>query len=121
MKKYLYLLLLLSGFTSVFTQEYQSNVFVHKNDTLPYRILLPNDFDSQKSYPLLLILHGSGERGNDNELQLFHGGYFFKRDEFRAKYPAIVVFPQCPLDSYWASVKEDYKTSSLEKKYTYSK
>ena len=108
-------------FTSVSAQEYEPNVFFHQNDTLPYRILLPEDFDSQKSYPLLVILHGSGERGNDNELQLFHGGYLFKTEEYRAKYPSIVVFPQCPVESYWASVSEDYDTSSLKKKYTYAK
>ena len=35
-------------------------------------------------------------------------------------YPAIVVFPQCPKESYWASVKRDYEVS-LEKKYNYAK
>ncbi len=119
MKKYLYFLLILR-FTSLFAQEYEPNVFFYQNDTLPYRILLPKDFDSQKSYPLLIFLHGLGERGKDNELQLFHGGSLFQSDEFRAKYSAIVVFPQCPVASYWASVKRDYDTS-LNKKHTYAK
>ena len=40
---------------------------------MPYRILYPDHFDKTKKYPLVLMLHGSGERGNDNELQLTHG------------------------------------------------
>ena len=40
--------------------------FVEKTDTLPYRILLPVNYDSSKQYPLIVFLHGAGERGNDN-------------------------------------------------------
>ncbi len=50
------------------------------SDTLPYRILLPLNYDASKKYPLILVLHGAGERGNDNEAQLVHGSVFvFKR------------------------------------------
>lgn len=66
------------------------------------------------------MLHGAGERGNDNESQLVHGSYLFQLEQFRAKYPAIVVFPQYPKSSYWANVKRDYE-ASLENKYTYAK
>ena len=44
-------------------------------------------------YPMVLFLHGSGERGSDNEAQLIHGGDLFLRDSIRDKYPAIIVFP----------------------------
>lgn len=101
-------------------QEYESEIFKYQNDTLPYRILLPKDFDPKESYPLLLILHGSGERGNDNVSQLFHGSYLFQSKEFRTQYPSIVVFPQCPKDSYWANVLRDYE-KPLDQKYSYSK
>lgn len=120
MKNYFCLLFIL-GFNLIYGQEYEPDIFVHQKDTLPFRVLLPKNFNPQKYYPLVMVLHGSGERGNDNELQLFHGSSLFQSEDFRAKYPAIVVFPQCPLNSYWASVKEDYQTSSLEKKYTYAK
>ena len=80
----------------------------------------PKTFNPQNAYPLLVVLHGAGERGNDNESQLVHGSYLFQSVPFRAKYPAIVVFPQCPKESYWASVKRDYEVS-LEKKYNYAK
>lgn len=51
------------------------------------------------------MLHGSGERGNDNEKQLVHGGKLFLQDDLRTKFPAIVVFPQCPEESSWMSLK----------------
>lgn len=101
-------------------QDYKAKIFEHRGDTLPFRILLPKNFNPQNAYPLLVVLHGAGERGNDNESQLVHGSYLFQSEPFRAKYPAIVVFPQCPKASYWASVKRDYEVS-LEKKYTYAK
>ena len=34
---------------------------------LPYRILFPDQYDKSKKYPLVLVLHGAGERGSDNE------------------------------------------------------
>jgi predicted peptidase len=112
-------LFLLFCFGLCFGQEYEAEIFEHQKDTLPYRILLPKDFNPQKSYPLLLVLHGAGERGNDNVSQLFHGGTLFQSDEFRTQYPAIVVFPQCPKNSYWANVLRD-NSVNLDEKYIYS-
>ena len=87
------------------TNLYKPEKFIRGTDTLLYRILMPENFDKTKTYPVLLFLHGSGERGNDNQAQLIHGGKLFLRPEVRANYPAIVIFPQCPEDSYWSNVK----------------
>lgn len=76
-------------------------------DTLLYRILLPDSYQQGRKYPLVLFLHGAGERGNDNELQLVHGAKLFLNPEVRKQYPAIVVFPQCPKDGYWARVERN--------------
>ncbi|MBV5336511.1 MAG: phospholipase, partial [Deltaproteobacteria bacterium] len=62
---------------------FQKSYFVQGTDTLPLRILYPDGFDESKSYPVVLLLHGMGERGNDNELQLKHGGKFFSSPETR--------------------------------------
>ena len=113
-------LFLVLNITIAFGQVYEAKLFEHQGDTLPYRILLPKDYNPQKTYPLLVVLHGAGERGNDNEAQLVHGSYLFQTEQFRAKYPTIVVFPQCPKDSYWANVIIDYELN-LEKKYNYAK
>ncbi len=74
-------------------------------DTLPYRILLPENYDAGKKYPLVLFLHGRGESGTDNEKQLTHGARLFLADSNRKTFPAIVVFPQCRPDSYWSNVQ----------------
>jgi predicted peptidase len=74
---------------------------------LPYRILYPDSFSPSKKYPLVLFLHGAGERGSDNEKQLTHGAALFLQPEVRRNFPAIVVFPQCPQEGYWAQVAVD--------------
>lgn len=75
------------------------------NETiLPYRIYLPEDYTEEKKYPLVLFLHGAGERGNDNAAQLTNSNsYFFSRmlGAERNNYPAIIVAPQCPANEYW--------------------
>lgn len=74
---FLFLLFLVSNLNSQDLELFEKDVFVFENDTLNYRILKPLDYDSSKKYPLHLVLHGSGERGNDNVSQLIHGGNLF--------------------------------------------
>ncbi len=92
------------GFAQDFLQ-YQKCKFIQNGDTLPYRILLPENFDASKTYPLIVFLHGRGESGNDNEKQLINGGALFLKEENRKNYPAIVVFPQNPVSTYWSNVQ----------------
>jgi predicted peptidase len=75
-----------------------------KGDALPYRLLKPERVESGKSYPLVLFLHGAGERGVDNAAQLIHGAGQFATPENRRKYPCFVVAPQCPDDRRWVEV-----------------
>lgn len=99
--------MILSSVTSTRGQDwslYKKEIAISKADTLPYRILYPENFDPEKKYPLLVFLHGRGESGDDNEKQLTHGGNLFLQKEFRSNYPSIVIFPQCPNNSYWANV-----------------
>jgi predicted peptidase len=107
------LILLLSAGAQDFSQ-YQRKTFVRDGMTLPYRILYPKGYQNEKKYPLLLFLHGSGERGNDNNAQLLHGGSVFLVDSIRNNHAAIVIFPQCPADSSWADI--EFKYDALLKK-----
>lgn len=100
----LFALLMVSSAASQFSASYGRLTFEDDMDNLPYRLLLPKDYDETKAYPLLIVLHGSGERGNDNEAQLVHGSVLFLKEEVREKYPMIVVFPQCSANSSWAKV-----------------
>ncbi|HVW97649.1 MAG TPA: prolyl oligopeptidase family serine peptidase [Mucilaginibacter sp.] len=84
---------------------FDRGTFISKGDTLPYRILFPKNFDPQKKYPLIMVLHGAGERGNDNKAQLAYGTNTFLKDTIREKYAAFVVYPQCPANGWWANNK----------------
>lgn len=78
-------------------EEYAKYVFTDtlNQTTLPYRMLSPETINSGEKYPLVVFLHGSGERGTDNEKQLAHGASTFSNPANVDKYPSYVVFPQC--------------------------
>ena len=86
---------------------------------LPYRILYPENYNRAKKYPLVLFLHGGGERGHDNEKQLTHGAALFLREENRKTFPCIVVIPQCPENQYWASADVDRSTTPFTIAFNY--
>jgi predicted peptidase len=71
-----------------------------------YLLHLPPGYDqggraAGKRWPLILFLHGAGERGNDLELVKRHG--IPKIAEARPGLPFIAVSPQCPAEGWWAS------------------
>jgi predicted peptidase len=104
MKKNLLVLSLLISIHFAKAQDfsaYKKELFIRGKDTLRYRILYPENYKREKAYPLVVFLHGAGERGNDNEHQLDLGAALFLKDSIRKRFPAIVVFPQCPKDSLW--------------------
>ena len=77
--------------------ESEKRVFENDDTTLPYRLILPETYDDSKTYPLLVFLHGAGERGNDNELQ-------FKncvQNIANKLAECIILAPQCPVDEQW--------------------
>jgi predicted peptidase len=75
-------------------------------DTLPYRYYVPKINESTK-LPLVIFLHGAGERGNDNNAQLFHGVKYFMADSAQSKYQCAIFAPQCPTTKRW--VETDWK------------
>ncbi|MGV3707185.1 MAG: prolyl oligopeptidase family serine peptidase [Arcticibacter sp.] len=84
---------------------YERSSFIAKGDTLPYRILFPENFDSSRKYPVIFFLHGRGESGSNNEDQLKNGGTLFLKPNIKSQSPCVVIAPQCPADSYWSNVK----------------
>jgi len=99
----IFFLLFVFAFTAAAQfKEFDSLAYISKQgDTLLYRQLNPQQVEEGKKYPLVLFLHGAGERGKDNRSQLTHGGLMFTNPVNREKYPAFVLFPQCPPDLYW--------------------
>ena len=105
MKKTLLLLILLcAGFAAVSAQNsYEHKEFVSaEGQSIKYRLLTPQDMSAKKKYPLVIFLHGAGERGDDNNSQLRHGSQMFLNPVVQEKYPAYVIFPQCPKSAFWA-------------------
>lgn len=71
-----------------------------------YQVYVPADYSSRTDWPVILFLHGAGERGSDGMLQTTIGlAPAIRRDPNR--FPAIVVFPQVPTDSAWAGGPAD--------------
>jgi predicted peptidase len=93
---------------------YEKKQFKSEENLLNYRILYPENFNPDQQYPVLLFLHGAGERGSDNEKQLVHGAKLFLQRPVRQAFPAIMIFPQCPENSYWAGVKIDRSQGSVK-------
>jgi poly(3-hydroxybutyrate) depolymerase len=86
------------------TSLFEAKIYDDGVDTLPYRIYVPEDYDSKKSYPLILFFHGAGERGNDNAAQLKNAvGQMFNSPNSPV-YDCIVIAPQCPAGSQWVNV-----------------
>jgi predicted peptidase len=116
MQKLILLLSLIVTMTSIKAQPpaalaaFEARTFTDEQSghLLPYRVLWPQGYDQnkKKKYPLVLFLHGAGERGDDNLLQLTHGTPLFLDNQ--KQFPAIVLMPQCATDDYWAQmVKEE--------------
>jgi len=79
---------------------------VTKTIRLNYLLHLPEDYDknNERKWPLLLFLHGAGERGDDIQKVKTHG--IPKIAENDLSLPFIAVSPQCPEDSFWSSEQE---------------
>lgn len=69
-----------------------------------YRLLKPPKVDDSKSYPLVVFLHGAGERGDDNLSQLKYFPEQMAQENWRQKFPCYVLAPQCPKDEKWVDV-----------------
>jgi predicted peptidase len=99
-------------------------VFKEGDKEIKYVLFVPQGYNPEKEYPLILFLHGSGESGTDGKKQAAVG--LGKAVKERAKtFPAIVVFPQSQKGGWGAgsaegkralaiveAVSKDYKVDS---------
>lgn len=109
-------LLLLFGVIAVFAEE-KAELF-EKQITISakvrYLVILPEGFKADKQYPLLVFLHGAGERGDNLEL-VKKNGPFNKIKELNL--PFIIVAPQCALNKWWDTDVLDILLDDLLVKY----
>jgi predicted peptidase len=79
-----------------------SKVFKGKDGESKYVVFVPHDYQGDKEYPVILFLHGAGERGEDGEIPVKQGiGSAIRFKETEKKFPFITVFPQCKKNSNW--------------------
>ena len=79
--------------------------FAHKSHqhgeiTIPYRIYIPFNYDPDKKYPLLLNLHGAGNRGSDNKRHLLFINRPLSNPALSVD-EAIILYPHCALENKW--------------------
>lgn len=78
--------------------------FESGQEKLLYRMMTPENPTPTTKYPLVIFLHGAGERGSDNDAQLVHGVKDFANPEARKLYPCFLIAPQCPNETKWVEV-----------------
>lgn len=72
-----------------------------------YRFAAPEKTEEGKQYPLVLFLHGAGERGTDNKAQLKHGVNDILKGAADLGESVYLIAPQCPPERWWAEATPD--------------
>lgn len=121
MKKYLNLLLiiLLTAMIHQVNAQIQTKqkAKIVRKTTINYLLWLPSDYKKEKSktFPLLIFLHGSGERGDSLELVKKNGPPSFVENS--PDFPFIMVSPQCPIDTRWNTGDLQLMLEKIKHKY----
>lgn len=108
-------LLLLASCTSM---SHSQTGFLDRSVTIgravyPYVVYVPRDWTPKRRWPVILFLHGAGERGNDGRRQTQIGVAAAIRSA-PERIPAIVVFPQAPEDQRWIGAPADAAMAALD-------
>lgn len=105
MLRLIVILVLISGNTLAQRELPPFKKFTHSTatDTLPYGLLEPVKVNTGEKYPLVIFLHGAGERGKDNEQHLKHIKILYSYNVLD-KYPSFVLAPQCPKKQTWSDL-----------------
>ena len=83
------------------------------SETYRYQVYVPADYSADRLWPVILFLHGAGERGADGLLQTDVGiGTAIRKHS--ARFPAIVVLPQARSDHRWDDAMQAQAVAALE-------
>jgi predicted peptidase len=86
------------------TTGFVNKVFKGDKGDSKYVLFVPHDYKGDKEYPLILFLHGAGERGEDGQKPVQQGiGNAIKFKNKEKKFPFIVIFPQCASKGNWSA------------------
>jgi len=104
-----------AGVRSAPGEQQAARLDVQVRVTLDYLLFLPEGYDEKDSWPLMLFLHGAGERGDDLELVKKHGPP--KIVETNKDFPFILVSPQCKAKRWWESLELTALVDQIVAKY----
>jgi predicted peptidase len=69
---------------------------VYNGQTYKYQLFIPKTYTSAKQGSILMVFHGSGTRGSDNQLQMGESFALDVKSEM-STFPSITIFPQAPM------------------------
>jgi predicted peptidase len=98
---------LLAACTFIFaqghTQEFQARSTKLPAVTMYYRLFVPKNYTASNKYPIVVALHGVGERGSDNKAQIEREDLIWPwiLDSIQTRVPHFIMVPQCPSDLTW--------------------
>ncbi len=92
---------------------------IKQSSTQNFLLYLPKDYDQKAKHPVLLFLHGAGERGTDMNKVKVHGPP--KLIANGKHFPFIVVSPQCKEDGWWDAAELSGLLDLIEKQYKVDK
>ncbi|MCA0235823.1 MAG: prolyl oligopeptidase family serine peptidase [Bacteroidetes bacterium] len=76
---------------------------------LLYQLMEPVKKTAGQKYPLVIFLHGSGERGTGNNEQMRNGVHAFCEKNTLKNHPCYLLVPQCPPEEVWGGVSRDWE------------
>ena len=95
---------------------------------LPYRLLVPKNYDPTQKYPLVLFLHGGGDRGTDNRAPLLNETFALNllNASVQSAHPSFFLVPQAPISvlggdprgEYWVNNYQDNLDGTLHAGWT---
>lgn len=93
-------------------QDYPSRSVTVNGTVYRYRVFVPKDRDPNIKIPVMLYLHGSGSRGDDNESQIRDIAHFIEKGPENFRF--IIVFPQCREETFWAGEMTQQALAALD-------
>lgn len=100
------ILLALAGMATAHAAQPEAKTFTAADGTeVLYRFATPGKIEEGKTYPLVLFLHGSGQRGDDNSAQIRNGVTDILKGAEKLNEPTFLIAPQCPNGRWWSEPK----------------
>lgn len=84
-------------------------------ETYRYQVFVPSNWNRHEKWPVILFLHGAGERGDDGVFQTDVGiGHAIRQNA--ARFPFVIVMPECRKEKFWTDAEmEAQALATLER------